>query len=71
MTNCITGYFSFCSVETVKYPNKGFFFSPTKDFNAIFFFFLPMLLIAKCNSLIVMLNKCLCKKYAVCKASLF
>ena len=71
VTNCITGYFSFCSVETIKHPNKGFFFSPTKDFNADFFFFAPMLLIAKCNSLIVMLNKCLFKKYGVCKVSLF
>ena len=24
VTNCITGYFSFCSVESVKHSNKGF-----------------------------------------------
>ena len=71
MTNCITGYFSFCSVETIKHPNKGFFFSPTKDFNADFFFFAPMLLIAKCNSLIIMLNKCVFFiKNVLCKVSL-
>ena len=24
VTNCVTGYFSFCSVESVKHSNKGF-----------------------------------------------
>ena len=47
MTNCITGYFSFCSVESVKHSNKGF---------NVDFVFVPMLLIAKCNSTIMMLN---------------
>ena len=57
MTNCITAYFSFCSVESVKHSNKGFQFG-CFFFVVVFFFGAPMLLIAKCNSLIMMLNKC-------------
>ena len=57
MTNCITAYFSFCSVESVKHSNKGF-----QCRCGFFFFFAPMLLIAKCNSLIMTLNKCVLKK---------
>ena len=51
MINCITVYFSFCAVESVKHSNKSI--------NAgFFFFFTPTLLIAKCNSLIMTQNKC-------------
>ena len=52
MINCITGNFNFCSVESI----------PTKYFNVVFFFFATMLLIAKCNRLIMTLNKCVLKK---------
>lgn len=52
VTNCITGYFSFCSVESAKHSNKGFYVE------FILFFSAPMLLIANCNRLIMTLNKC-------------
>lgn len=53
MTNCITGHFSFYSVERVKPSNKGF--------NLDLFFLLPMLSIAKRSGMIAMLNKCVLK----------
>ena len=43
----------------------------TKCFKVVFFFFAPMLLIAKCNSLIMMLNKCIFFFFnLLCKVSL-
>lgn len=56
VTNCITGYFSFCSVESVKHSNEGFYCRP----------FSPMLLIAKCKSLIMTLNKCVFFFFLMC-----
>ena len=64
MTNCVTGYFNFCSMESIKHSNKGFSCSGVV-------FFAPTLLIAKCNSLIIMLNKCVFFiKNVLCKVSL-
>lgn len=58
VTNCITGYFSLCSVEIVKNFHKRFLCR----------LFLTMLLFAKCETFITFISVCF--KTLLCKVNL-